>query len=163
MNSSAIHPSELNMEKITQEVISVHQLQANTKKISVIRETEESFFVVADREMVTLILRNLLSNAIKFTPESGKIIIRTEKENSGCRVSIIDDGIGMGQDTILKIQENNYYSTSGTAQESGTGLGLMLCKDFLARNGGTLFIESSPDKGSIFSFILPLANSAQTA
>jgi two-component system sensor histidine kinase/response regulator len=107
--------------------------------------------------MVTLVLRNLLSNAIKFTPEKGKIVIGLKNESPYCRVSIADNGIGMDQEALKRIQENNYYSTHGTAKESGTGLGLMLSKDFLARNGGSLMIESESGKGSVFSFTLPLA------
>ena len=157
MNSASISPAELNMEDIADEVIHVHQLQATTKKISIIREMDESFFVFADKDMVTLVLRNLLSNAIKFTPEKGAIIIRMKNETPYCRVSIIDNGIGMDNEALKRIQENNYYSTYGTAKESGTGLGLMLSKDFLSRNGGALLIESEPGKGSIFSFTVPLA------
>ena len=78
-----------------------------------------------------------------------------KNESSCCRVSIIDNGIGMDQDVLGKIQENIYYSTRGTASESGTGLGLMLSRDFLSKNGGVLQIESEPGKGSIFSFTLP--------
>ena len=80
-----------------------------------------------------------------------------KKESSFCRISVIDNGIGMDQETLRKIQENTYYSTNGTAQESGTGLGLMLSRDFLSKNGGELLIESEPGKGSVFSFTLPLA------
>ncbi len=99
---------------------------------------DESFIVFADRDMVTLVLRNLLSNAIKFTPEKGAIIIRMKRESPFCRVSVIDNGIGMDQEALKRIQENNYYSTNGTAKESGTGLGLMLSRDFLSKNGGAL-------------------------
>ena len=120
-------------------------------------EMEESPFVFADRDMVTLVLRNLLSNAIKFTPEHGTIIIRLKTESKFCRVSVIDNGIGMDQETLAKIQDNSYYSTNGTAKESGTGLGLMLCRDFLSKNNGSLLIESERGKGSAFSFTLPVA------
>jgi two-component system sensor histidine kinase/response regulator len=160
MNSGSISPGELNMEEIVDEVVHVHQLQASTKKISIKHEMEESFFVFADKDMVTLVLRNLLSNAIKFTPDKGAIIIRMKKESPYCRISIIDNGIGMDHEALTRIQENNYYSTNGTAKESGTGLGLMLSKDFLSRNGGALLIESEPGKGSVFSFTIPLANNA---
>jgi two-component system, sensor histidine kinase and response regulator len=160
MQSASVSPSELDMEEITDEVMNVHQLQASTKKISIVRELDESFNVFADRDMVTLVLRNLLSNAIKFTPEKGKIIIRLKNESPYCRVSIADNGIGMDQEALKRIQENNYYSTHGTAKESGTGLGLMLSKDFLARNGGSLLIESESGKGSVFSFTLPLAENS---
>jgi two-component system, sensor histidine kinase and response regulator len=159
MQAASISPGELKMEEITQEAIRVHKLQASSKKISIKREMDESLCVFADKDMVTLVLRNLLSNAIKFTPEKGKIIIRLKNEPPFCRVFIIDNGIGMDQEALKRIQENNYYSTSGTAKETGTGLGLMLSKDFLSKNGGALLIESEPGKGSVFSFTLPLVDS----
>jgi two-component system sensor histidine kinase/response regulator len=157
MNSASISPVEFNMEEIADDAILVHKLQAATKKISIRKEINSSFDVFADKDMVKLILRNLLSNAIKFTPLRGKIIINLKNESPFCRVSIIDNGIGMDEEALVKIQENNYYSTNGTAKESGTGLGLMLSKDFLSKNGGKLLIESTPGKGSVFSFTLPLA------
>ena len=157
MNAANISPMELDMEEITEDALHVHQLQAATKKISIKREMEDSSSVYADKDMVKLVLRNLLSNAIKFTPEKGKIIIKLKTESSYCRVSVIDNGIGMDHEALVKIQENSYYTTNGTAKESGTGLGLMLCRDFLSKNGGALLIESEPGKGSIFSFTLPLA------
>ena len=158
MHSASISPDEFDMDEITDEAIHVHQLQAATKKITLKREMDEPFLVFADKDMVTLVLRNLLSNAIKFTPANGRITIKINRESPYCRVSIIDNGIGMDQDTMEKIQENNYYSTNGTAKESGTGLGLMLSRDFLSKNGGELTIESEPGKGSVFSFTLPLVS-----
>ena len=98
------------MEEITDETIHVHQLQATTKKITINREMDESSFVFADKDMVTLVLRNLLSNAIKFTPENGDDYYTAERESQLCRVSVIDNGIGMDQETLVRIQENNYYS-----------------------------------------------------
>jgi signal transduction histidine kinase len=159
MNAANISPDELDMEAITDEAIHLHHLQATTKKITITREMDKSFNVFADKDMVTLVLRNLLSNAIKFTPENGTIIIRLKNESPFCRVSVIDNGIGMDQESISRIQDNSYYSTNGTAKESGTGLGLMLSRDFLSKNGGALLIESEPGKGSVFSFTLPLVES----
>jgi two-component system sensor histidine kinase/response regulator len=157
MNSANISPGELSMEEIADEVIHVHHLQASTKNISITRESDDSMNVFADKDMLTLVLRNLLSNAIKYTPEKGSIIIRLKNEAPLCRVSVVDNGIGMDMESLSRIQENNYYSTNGTAKESGTGLGLMLCKDFLVKNGSKLSIQSEPGKGSVFSFTLPLA------
>ncbi|MDP9042520.1 MAG: HAMP domain-containing histidine kinase, partial [Bacteroidota bacterium] len=157
MQSSSISPDELEIEEITDEVIHVHHLQAFTKNISIVCEMDKPIRVYADKALVNLVLRNLLSNAIKFTPGNGKIIIRLKNESPFCRISVIDNGIGMDREALARIQENNYYSTNGTAKESGTGLGLMLCKDFLSRSGGKLQIESEPGKGSTFSFTLPLA------
>jgi len=163
MHSASVTPGELDMAEITDEAIHVHQLQASTKKLTIQREQEGQFFVYADKDMVTLVIRNLLSNAIKFTPEKGIITIRLENESSTCRVSIIDNGIGMDPETLKKIQENSYYSTQGTAKERGTGLGLMLSRDFLSKNGGKLTVDSEPGKGSVFSFTLPLADNIKTA
>jgi len=163
MHSASISPGDFDMAEITNEVIHVLQLQANIKNISLKCEVDESFTVFADRDMINLILRNLLSNAIKFTPEKGEITIKMKNEFPFCRVSVIDNGIGMDPETLKKIQENNYYSTHGTAQERGTGLGLMLSRDFLAKNGGILTIESEMGRGSIFSFTLPLVENMQTA
>jgi two-component system, sensor histidine kinase and response regulator len=160
MNSANITPVELDMEEIIEDAIHVHKLQAVTKKISIKKEIGTSSIVFADMDMVKLVIRNLLSNAIKFTPEKGKILINLRKEDSFCRISIIDNGVGMDRQAILRIQENNYYSTNGTAKESGTGLGIMLSKDFLSKNGGELSIESVPGKGSVFSFTLPLSENA---
>jgi two-component system, sensor histidine kinase and response regulator len=158
MQLASISPVNLNMTEITGDAIHVHHLQAMTKKIKIRLEMEEPVFVHVDKDMAKLVLRNLLSNAIKFTPEKGKIVIQVKKEDSHCRVSIVDNGIGMDAESLSRVQENIYYSTNGTAMESGTGLGLMLSRDFLSKNGGTLQIESEPDKGSNFSFTLPLAD-----
>jgi two-component system, sensor histidine kinase and response regulator len=157
MHSARVSLDELDLGEVTDEAIHIHQLQASTKKITIVPQVEGSARVLADRDMITLVFRNLLSNAIKYTPEKGSVIIRLIHEPPSCRVSVIDNGIGMDQDTLARIRENSYYSTNGTASESGTGLGLMLCRDFLTKNGGNLLIESEPGKGSIFSFTLPLA------
>jgi signal transduction histidine kinase len=156
MDSANITPVVLDMEEIVEDAIHVHKLQAVTKKISIKKEINGRFDVFADKDMVKLVLRNLLSNAIKFSLEKGKIIVMLKNEGVFCRVSIIDNGVGMDEEAMARIQENNYYSTNGTSKESGTGLGLMLSKDFLAKNGGELSIESAPGKGSVFSFILPV-------
>jgi two-component system, sensor histidine kinase and response regulator len=156
MDSANITPVVLDMEEIVEDAIHVHKLQAATKKISIKKEITGTFDVFADKDMVKLVLRNLLSNAIKFSSEKGKIIVKLKNEGSFCRVSIVDNGVGMDEEAMARIQENNYYSTNGTAKESGTGLGLMLSKDFLNKNGGELTIESVPGEGSVFSFTLPV-------
>jgi two-component system sensor histidine kinase/response regulator len=104
---------------------------------------------------VNLVLRNLLSNAIKFTPQQGTIEVGVNQLNSFVEVYVQDSGTGISKEALLKINENNFYTTKGTASESGTGLGLMLCKEFLAKNGGQMHIESEIGKGSVFSFTLP--------
>ena len=151
------------MEEIAEEAIHVHQLQATTKKISITREMNEPFYVFADKDMVTLVLRNLFRMLSNLLLKKATIIVRLKNESPYCRVSIIDNGIGMDNEALKRIQENNYYSTYGTAKESGTGLGLMLSKDFLSRNGGALLIESEPGKGSVFSLHCSLSGKRMTA
>ena len=105
--------------------------------------------------MINLVLRNLISNAIKFTPENGHIAIGATELSSFVEVYVQDTGLGLSSEALEKINGNDFYTTKGTASESGTGLGLMLCKDFLNRNGGQMHIESEIGKGSTFSFTLP--------
>jgi two-component system, sensor histidine kinase and response regulator len=107
--------------------------------------------------MIRLVVRNLLSNAIKFTPGGGTVSVFTDATDNDVEIIIKDTGEGMDDETLEKIRSNNYYTSQGTAGEQGTGLGLMLCSDFLRKNNGLLRIESTKGKGSTFSFTLPAA------
>ena len=156
MDAANISPEELSMEDMIKDAIHVHHLQAETKKLSISYEIDKPVYALADMEMIKIVLRNLLSNAIKFTPIKGKINFRICAEGDQCIVYVRDSGIGMSEETLKKIQENNYYTTLGTGKENGTGLGLMLSRDFLSKNGGVLRVESEPGVGTMFSFSLPL-------
>ncbi|HEY4154033.1 MAG TPA: HAMP domain-containing sensor histidine kinase, partial [Puia sp.] len=124
MNAASVYPQPLDLEMITEEVVNVQQLQASSKNISIGCSIPKESTAFADKNMVKLILRNLLSNAIKFTPVNGKIGIRIKPEGVFCKISVKDNGIGMDEASIACIHQNNYYTTNGTAKESGTGLGL---------------------------------------
>ena len=155
MQAEAMKPQVLDMAKITQEVLQLLRLQAEAKRIYVSSRIEKPVYVYADKEMINLVLRNLLSNAIKFTPEEGRIFIGAREDRSHIEISVEDTGRGINPADLQKLMKDIYYSTPGTRGESGTGLGLMLCKEFLTRNGGFMRVESEPGKGSIFSFTLP--------
>ncbi len=155
MQSDSVRPQLLDISGIMTDVTKLLRLQAEAKQIRVKMEVDNDIFAFADRDMVNLILRNLLSNAIKYTPDKGSITVGAGKNPSGVEVFVQDSGRGISREALDKINLNNYYTTKGTAGESGTGLGLMLCREFLARNGGQLHIESQQGKGSIFSFTLP--------
>jgi len=155
MHSTAINPKELDLSKMINEVLQLLRLQAESKQIYIENKNNSPVYVYADKDMVNLILRNLLSNAIKFTPSQGYIEIGVTEISSFVEIYVQDTGIGISKDAIQKINESNFYTTKGTSSESGTGLGLMLCKEFLQKNGGQMHIESQPGKGSIFSFTLP--------
>ncbi|MFL5741402.1 MAG: sensor histidine kinase [Flavisolibacter sp.] len=155
MQAASIRPEELDLSKMITDVLQLLRLQAEAKQIYIESKNSTPVYVLADRDMVNLVLRNILSNAIKFTPQQGMIEIGVNQTGSFVEVYVQDSGTGITKEALQKINENNFYSTKGTASESGTGLGLMLCKEFLAKNGGQMHIESEIGKGSIFSFTLP--------
>ncbi len=156
MQSEAIKIQMLDIASMIEEVIHLLHLQADAKQLWIETKTEAvPIYILADKDMIDLVLRNLLSNAIKFTPEKGHISIGVQELPSSVEVFIQDTGTGMSEEALQKINRNDYFTTHGTAQEPGTGLGLMLCKEFLQKNGGQMCIESQPGKGSIFSFTLP--------
>ncbi len=156
MTAESVKPQLLDISKIAQEVLQLLKLQAEAKNIYIRSRLERPVFVYADKDMINLVLRNLLSNAIKFTPAEGTISIDARELRSHIEVYVQDTGMGITEDVIQKLMmEDIYYTTKGTGGESGTGLGLMLCKEFLSKNGGRMHVQSEPGKGSIFSFTLP--------
>jgi two-component system sensor histidine kinase/response regulator len=157
MQTDAVNPQRIDISGLMMEVTRLLRLQAEAKKITVTPEADDSAIALADKDMVNLILRNLLSNAIKYTPEKGSIRVGCRRTGDGIELFVKDTGMGIPPEDLQKIQLNNFYTTKGTAGEAGTGLGLMLCKEFIARNGGTLRIESEPEKGSTFTVTLPAA------
>jgi signal transduction histidine kinase len=155
MQITVRNPQLLEVKELVKESTDLLSLQASSKRIEVRSTIDQPAFIYADKDMINLVIRNLLSNAIKFTPIEGLIIISMEDKGEVIRISIKDNGVGMDEKTLGQLFENTYHSTKGTAEETGTGLGLMLCKDFLLKNGGDIRVESSPGKGSTFSFTLP--------
>ena len=115
--------------------------------------------VYADKNMVNTVLRNLLTNSIKFTPRKGNIKVYANEHNKDhIKVSVIDNGIGIDKENIPKIFDlTSHFTTKGTDSEEGTGLGMVLCKDFVEKNHGTIWVESEKGKGSAFHFTLPKA------
>ena len=106
--------------------------------------------------MLKTVMRNLVSNAIKFTHNGGAININAEENSGNVIISVSDDGIGISPDNITKLFDiSQVLSTKGTAKEKGTGLGLLLCKEFVEKHGGKIWVESEVGKGSDFKFTLP--------
>ncbi|MBE0646735.1 MAG: ATP-binding protein, partial [Bacteroidales bacterium] len=115
--------------------------------------------VLADRDMILTVLRNLISNAVKFTSFGGKIHIIVTPNHDFCEISVRDSGIGISKEDIDKLfRIDSKFSTRGTADEKGTGLGLILCKEFVEKHGGKIWVESELGKGSTFRFTLPISN-----
>ena len=154
MQSNSVRPQQLDIYQIVTEVMQLLTIQAEPKGIKLECHPDQHLFVYADRDMINLVLRNLISNSIKFTPDNGKITVRARERRAFIEVSVTDTGVGMNKETLDKLF-NEYYTSKGTSNESGTGLGLMLCKEFLAKNGGQLKVESEEGLGSTFTFTLP--------
>jgi signal transduction histidine kinase len=132
--------------------------QANNKQITILHENSVPLNVIAHKQSITTVVRNLISNSIKFTPEGGAIRLSAIQMNTEIIVSITDNGVGMSTEVIDKLfRFDAKHSTMGTANEKGTGLGLILCKDFVEKNGGRLWVTSEEGKGSVFYFTLPVA------
>jgi signal transduction histidine kinase len=131
---------------------------AKRKDITLENTTKESIYVRADPNQIQLILRNLIHNAIKFSKTDGKVLISAHVEGTQCFVQVKDFGIGMTKVEIgMILASQEYFTRAGTQQEKGTGLGLLLCKEFIMRHGGILNIESVPGKETTVSFSLPIA------
>lgn len=149
------NPAYFQLTELINAVELLFKNAAGQKSIVITNTLPCNIAVYADKNMMSAVLRNLISNAIKFTRSGGEIIISAE-EKEGLTVSVIDNGIGIPKDRIeqlFRIDEN--YSTSGTQNEKGTGLGLILCKEFIEKHGGKIWVESEEGKGSIFYFTIP--------
>ncbi|GGK52039.1 MULTISPECIES: tetratricopeptide repeat-containing sensor histidine kinase [Flavobacteriaceae] len=150
-------PVKIELVKQVSDVISLVEIQAINKEISIYNNVYHNLFVNADVNMLNTILRNLLSNAIKFTKLKGEIYITSSIKDNFATVSIKDTGVGMTQaymEDLFNIENKN--SGIGTANEQGSGLGLILCKDFVEKNGGKIWVKSTLNKGSEFVFSLPV-------
>jgi signal transduction histidine kinase len=130
--------------------------QADNKHLTLENTTEGRLIVSAHKNSIDTVVRNLVSNAIKFTPENGKITLSWERKNHEVVVAVCDTGVGMTEDAINKIfLIENKSSNLGTANEKGAGLGLILCKEFVEKNGGTIWVTSEVNVGSKFMFSIP--------
>jgi signal transduction histidine kinase len=134
---------------------------AEQKKIDLACSISETMFVNADYDMLLAVFRNLISNAIKYTNSGGEIRVNAQENGDFVEVAVIDNGVGMPAERIerlFKVGEKR-MSTSGTAGEKGTGLGLILCKEFVERHGGQIWVESEKGQGSTIKFTVPVGES----
>jgi len=129
---------------------------AGQKSIELINGLRENIMLTADENMIRTVLRNLISNAIKFTPKNGKIKIDAKSDNDFIEIAVSDTGVGLTKETIGKLFKiETSFSKKGTENETGTGLGLLLCKEFVEKHGGKIWAESEEGKGSSFYFTVP--------
>tara|TARA_R110001583_G_scaffold165427_1_gene318116 strand:+ start:845 stop:3550 length:2706 start_codon:yes stop_codon:yes gene_type:complete len=156
------NPQKINLLSIIGETIELSKTGAIGKDILISQNKPDDIEVYADKDMLETVLRNLISNAIKFTKPGGNISVLAKKKQSHVEIAISDNGVGMNEETINKlfrIETNN--TTIGTADEKGSGLGLILCKELVEKQEGKIWVESELGKGSAFKFILPMNKSCE--
>lgn len=157
-----LRPKLVNINELIIENIELLRGNALQKGISIESKTIDDGFVFVDVSMITTVIRNLLSNAIKFTGQSGTITIEIAKDDSMLKVSVEDNGVGIAEADMNRLFKIDSNPTSiGTSMEKGTGLGLILCKDFVERNGGTIWVNSQLGRGTKFFFTIPSVHSNQ--
>ena len=149
-------PIKINLYELLREEIENLKTLASQKQITLRHSVKPDLNVTVDIQMVKTILRNLINNAIKYTNVNGEIIIDANEVNQYIEIAIKDNGIGISAEDQRKLFKiDAFHSTPGTHDERGTGLGLLLCKEFVELHGGNIRIESEAGKGSIFAFTLP--------
>ena len=151
------YPERVDIRKLIMYTIKLLKYAANQKQIIINYQLDVNLKITADKNMLSTVIRNLVSNAIKFTKEGGKIEVIAIKENKEIKISVSDTGTGIKKkdiDKLFRIEED--FRTKGTKKEGGTGLGLLLCKEFVEKHGGQIWAESTYGKGSTFTFTIPV-------
>ncbi len=153
----AFKPTTVDISNIVNENIKLMKMNSEKKKIVINSEIPTQTMAYIDNNMINTVIRNLISNAVKFTKENGFINIAIQDRGKlFWEVNIADTGVGISEEDILKLfRIDIHYTTVGTLKESGTGLGLILCKEFIEINGGKIWVESKIGEGSIFKFTIP--------
>ena len=143
---------DINMVEVVEGVSEIFTMVAGLKNIKIVQDA-----VRADIDMVKTVIRNLISNAIKFSNEGAEVVVSLAEEDGMAIVSVKDSGCGIDEENQRKLlHTDTHFSTFGTNNEEGSGLGLLLCKDFVIKNGGKLWFTSKKGEGSTFSFSIPL-------
>jgi signal transduction histidine kinase len=150
-------PRPFNLSNVVYENINLHRVPAERKGIHLQTELEENIMAFGDRDMINTVVRNLLSNAVKFTSEGKKIAVKVKKNSHDVEVRVKDEGLGIAKENLnMLFRIDMKFKSKGTHGERGTGLGLILCKEFIERHGGKIGVKSKVDKGSTFYFTIPV-------
>jgi signal transduction histidine kinase len=150
-------PQKLSFKDICKDILGNLRPIAEAKGIKINYVSDNEIIIFADIDMLKAILRNLISNAIKFTDNGGTININAEQTHPNITISVSDNGIGIPRDNLFKLFDiSQIQTTTGTANEKGTGLGLVLCRQFIEKHGGKIWVVSEDGKGSEFKFTLPI-------
>jgi len=159
MGITEFNPKDFELKSLIDFNFKLLKAPADNKNIKLSTNLGDNMSVYADEDMINTVLRNLLSNAVKFTAKGGKVQVNVTKKEDEICISVEDTGIGMEKgdiDKLFKLGEN--FSTYGTENEKGTGLGLCLCNEFIEKHNASIIVESQPGKGSRFSFKIPVSS-----
>jgi len=155
-------PVAFDLAERIQENIDLVAGQATRKNITLRSDITDLIVVQGDVQMINTIFRNLLTNAIKFTAREGEVVVSSCISDSICLVSVKDTGTGIAPEIMNKLFHiESKYTRKGTEQERGTGLGLILCKEFVEKHGGNITVTTEPKKGSCFTVTLPLVSGVE--
>ncbi|WP_167604561.1 tetratricopeptide repeat protein [Maribellus sediminis] len=158
-NTMAFSPETIHLSEVVDETFSLLLTSAVNKQIELKSEVPEDLSVYADKNMIKTVIRNLVSNAIKFCNENGKIEVFSKTYTDKIEIGVKDNGIGISEENLSKVlNPNEHITTHGTKKEKGAGLGLIICKEFIEKNNGTIRVESKPGEGSTFFITLPISN-----
>ncbi|NUM69424.1 MAG: hypothetical protein HUU43_01140 [Ignavibacteriaceae bacterium] len=158
MDMMEFNPVAFAVEKEAESIIALLEHSAKAKDIRISMKAEPGITAMADTAMINTVMRNLITNAVKFTKPGGIIVVEIKKINDSVLVSVNDNGVGMSDDDVDKLFRIDVkHSKKGTMEEAGTGLGLIICKEFIERNGGVLSVKSRLNEGTSISFTLPSA------
>lgn len=157
LGGAKVYPRIFHLDTIVDNEIDFFSTRAKEKKISLSKSNSSEINVFADKDMISLVIRNLISNAVKFCRSGNKIEISVRNLNDMVEVEVSDTGKGIPNEMLEKLFTTGVVSTEGTSGEIGTGLGLMLSKEFVEKNGGTLTVKSEVEKGSQFYFTIPIS------
>lgn len=156
MDMIEIRKTEVAVVKLIEECRDDMNCALEQKNISLIMDIRDEFSLYVDVEMIKAVLRNLVSNAVKFSNSGNRVIVTSFRKNDALCISVSDKGTGIQQDLLNQLfKTGQIVTTKGTANEKGSGLGLLIAKDYTEKNEGTIFVESEPDKGSVFTISFP--------
>lgn len=155
LQGEVIKPVDINLRQISENILHLFERTIAEKEIVLQNEINETNVIYADKDMIQLVIRNLVSNAVKFSNRGGKIKLSSSSNGRFTTLCVEDDGVGIASDDLGKLFESETFTTRGTENEQGTGLGLLLCKDFIEKNNGRIWVESTYLKGSEFFIELP--------
>jgi ligand-binding sensor domain-containing protein/signal transduction histidine kinase len=152
-------PVRFNLTNLIQENINLHRVFAEKKGILLLTPQENEVYAYGDRDMINSVIRNLMTNAVKFTERDRKVEVLVDTKDNEIEVSVVDEGVGIARENLEKLfRIDEKFKSTGTAGEKGTGLGLIICREFVEKNGGSIRVKSIEGKGTTFSFTIPQAN-----